>query len=62
MAATARAAALRAAGRGTITTEVRDAGPFYDAEAYHQQYLHKNPDGYCGLGGTGVTCPVGVGV
>ena len=54
--------ALRAAGRGTITTEVRDAGPFYYAEAYHQQYLHKNPDGYCGLGGTGVTCPVGVGV
>jgi peptide-methionine (S)-S-oxide reductase len=54
--------ALRAAGRGTITTEVKDAGPFYYAEAYHQQYLHKNPDGYCGLGGTGVTCPVGVGV
>ena len=54
--------ALRAAGRGAITTEIVDAGPFYYAEAYHQQYLHKNPDGYCGLGGTGVTCPVGVGV
>lgn len=48
--------ALRAAGKGTITTEIRDPGPFYYAEAYHQQYLHKNPDGYCGLGGTGVTC------
>jgi len=50
--------ALRAAGKGTITTEIRDPGPFYYAEAYHQQYLHKNPDGYCGLGGTGVSCPV----
>jgi peptide-methionine (S)-S-oxide reductase len=54
--------ALRAAGYGDITTEIRpadDAGPFYYAEAYHQQYLDKNPRGYCGLGGTGVACPVG---
>ena len=67
----------RAAGRGlprrvpgaargrrdlrTITTEIAPAGPFYYAEDYHQQYLHKNPRGYCGLGGTGVSCPVGVG-
>ncbi len=49
--------ALAAAGRGTITTEIRDAPPFYYAEDYHQQYLAKNPGGYCGLGGTGVTCP-----
>ena len=41
--------------------EVLDAPPFYFAEDYHQQYLHKNPGGYCGLGGTGVTCPVGLG-
>ncbi|HWA62326.1 MAG TPA: peptide-methionine (S)-S-oxide reductase MsrA, partial [Caulobacteraceae bacterium] len=54
--------ALSAAGRGTITTEIRPAGPFYFAEDYHQQYLAKNPDGYCGVGGTGVTCPIGVGV
>jgi peptide-methionine (S)-S-oxide reductase len=53
---------LRAAGYGTITTEIRDAGPFYYAEDYHQQYLAKNPNGYCGMGGTGVACPVGVGV
>ena len=53
-------AALSAAGRGTITTEVRPAPPFYYAEEYHQQYLAKNPDGYCGIGGTGVTCPVGL--
>jgi len=56
--------ALRAAGYGKITTEVRpasEAGPFYYAEAYHQQYLDKNPRGYCGLGGTGVSCPVGLG-
>lgn len=52
-------AALRAAGLGTITTEIVSAGPFYFAEEYHQQYLHKNPGGYCGLGGTGVRCPEG---
>ena len=45
---------------GTITTEIADAGPFYYAESYHQQYLAKNPNGYCGLGGTGVSCPVGL--
>ena len=45
----------------TITTEIAEAGPFYYAEEYHQQYLEKNPCGYCGLGGTGVSCPVGVG-
>jgi peptide-methionine (S)-S-oxide reductase len=54
--------ALDAAGFGKITTEIADAGPFYFAEDYHQQYLAKNPGGYCGLGGTGVACPVGVGV
>jgi peptide-methionine (S)-S-oxide reductase len=64
-AATASAAsyseALRAAGHdGDITTEVELAGDFYYAEEYHQQYLAKNPDGYCGLGGTGVSCPVGL--
>jgi peptide-methionine (S)-S-oxide reductase len=48
--------ALRAAGHGDITTEIRPAGPFYYAEGYHQQYLAKNPQGYCGLGGTGVPC------
>jgi peptide-methionine (S)-S-oxide reductase len=47
-------------GFGRITTEIADAPPFYYAEDYHQQYLAKNPGGYCGLGGTGVTCPVGV--
>jgi peptide-methionine (S)-S-oxide reductase len=47
---------------GPITTEIRPAGPFYFAEAYHQQYLAKNPQGYCGIGGVGVTCPIGVGV
>jgi peptide-methionine (S)-S-oxide reductase len=52
---------LRAAGYGPITTEIRAAPEFYYAEDYHQQYLAKNPDGYCGLGGTGVSCPVGVG-
>jgi peptide-methionine (S)-S-oxide reductase len=51
---------LSAAGYGKITTEIVDAGPFYYAEEYHQQYLAKNPGGYCGLGGTGVTCPVGL--
>jgi peptide-methionine (S)-S-oxide reductase len=52
--------ALSAKGYGPITTEIRDAPPFYFAEDYHQQYLAKNPMGYCGLGGTGVSCPVGV--
>ncbi len=52
---------LTAAGYGTITTEIVPAPDFFYAEDYHQQYLAKNPDGYCGLGGTGVTCPVGVG-
>jgi peptide-methionine (S)-S-oxide reductase len=48
---------LNRAGFGDITTEIREAGPFYYAEDYHQQYLGKNANGYCGLGGTGVTCP-----
>jgi peptide-methionine (S)-S-oxide reductase len=52
---------LNAAGYGAITTEIVPAPDFYYAEDYHQQYLAKNPDGYCGLGGTGVSCPVGVG-
>ncbi|MEM8848398.1 MAG: peptide-methionine (S)-S-oxide reductase MsrA [Pseudomonadota bacterium] len=52
---------LEAAGYGEITTEILPAPAFYHAEDYHQQYLSKNPGGYCGLGGTGVTCPVGVG-
>jgi len=51
---------LTAAGHGDITTEVAPAGAFYYAEPYHQQYLDKNPNGYCGLGGTGVSCPVGL--
>jgi peptide-methionine (S)-S-oxide reductase len=51
---------LAKAGYGEITTEVAAAGPFYYAEPYHQQYLAKNPNGYCGLGGTGVACPIGV--
>ncbi|HJK92536.1 MAG TPA: peptide-methionine (S)-S-oxide reductase MsrA [Polyangiaceae bacterium LLY-WYZ-15_(1-7)] len=55
-------AKLRAAGHDGITTEVLDAPPFYYAEDYHQQYLGKNPNGYCGLGGTGVSCPIGTGV
>ena len=54
--------ALAAKGLGPITTEVLPAGPFYFAEDYHQQYLAKNPAGYCGLGGTGVACPIGTGV
>jgi peptide-methionine (S)-S-oxide reductase len=56
--------ALTAAGHGGITTEVAPLGEFYYAEDYHQQYLSsgKNPNGYCGLGGTGVSCPVGLGV
>jgi peptide-methionine (S)-S-oxide reductase len=53
-------AKLREAGYGEITTEIRDAPEFFYAEDYHQQYLAKNPNGYCGLGGTGVSCPVGV--
>ena len=55
-------AALSKAGRGTITTEIAPAGPYYFAEDYHQGYLAKNPAGYCGIGGTGVVCPIGVGV
>jgi peptide-methionine (S)-S-oxide reductase len=54
---------LADAGYGEVTTELRpasDAGPFYYAEDYHQQYLHKVPGGYCGLGGTGVSCPIGI--
>ena len=51
---------LREAGHGEISTEIADAGSFYYAEDYHQQYLAKNPNGYCGLGGTGVACPVGL--
>ena len=51
---------LGGAGYGAITTEIAEAGPFYYAEAYHQQYLSKNPNGYCGIGGTGVSCPVGL--
>jgi len=54
--------ALTAKGFGRITTEIVPAGEFYFAEDYHQQYLAKNPAGYCGIGGTGVTCPIGVGV
>jgi peptide-methionine (S)-S-oxide reductase len=56
------AAELAKAGHGEVTTEINDAAPFFYAEDYHQQYLHKNPDGYCGIGGTGVSCPIGVGV
>ena len=51
---------LDKAHHGTITTEIREAGPFYYAEDYHQQYLSKNPGGYCGLGGTGLSCPIGL--
>jgi len=53
-------AELADAGYGEITTEIAEAGPFYYAEDYHQQYLAKNPNGYCGLGGTGIACPVGL--
>jgi len=63
--ATSRAAYQRALdqrGLGQITTEIAAAGPFYYAETYHQQYLAKNPNGYCGLAGTGVSCPIGTGV
>jgi peptide-methionine (S)-S-oxide reductase len=58
----AYAKALAGKGYAAITTEIRDAPPFYFAEDYHQQYLAKNPMGYCGLGGTGVSCPVGTAV
>ena len=51
---------LQDKGFGAISTEVRPAGEFYYAEAYHQQYLAKNPQGYCGIGGTGVSCPIGL--
>jgi len=56
------ARALAERGFAPITTEILDRPPFFYAEAYHQQYLAKNPDGYCGLGGTGVSCPIGTGV
>jgi peptide-methionine (S)-S-oxide reductase len=52
--------ALAEAGRGAVTTELNPLHEFYYAEGYHQQYLHKNPRGYCGLGGTGVACPTGI--
>ena len=51
---------LREAGYGEITTEIVDAPEFFYAEDYHQQYLAKNPNGYCGIGGTGVSCPIGL--
>ncbi len=57
----AYAAALAERGMGPITTEIAEAGTYYPAEDYHQQYLHKNPMGYCGIGGTGVSCPIGTG-
>ena len=53
-------AQLGRAGYGAVTTEIAPAGPFFYAEPYHQQYLEANPNGYCGLGGTGVSCPVGL--
>ena len=53
---------LRASGFGAITSEILPAPLFYYAEDYHQQYLAKNPNGYCGIGGTGVTCPIGLAV
>ena len=59
---TAYEAALSEKGLGPITTEIKPAEPFYFAETYHQQYLAKNPNGYCGLNGTGVSCPIGLGV
>ena len=51
---------ISAQGHGAITTELLEAPPYYFAEEYHQQYLSKNPDGYCGLQGTGVSCPIGL--
>jgi peptide-methionine (S)-S-oxide reductase len=54
-------AELKKKGYGAVTTEILDAPEFYFAEDYHQQYLAKNPFGYCGLGGTGVSCPIGTG-
>ena len=54
--------ALKAKAYGPITTQITPAGPFYYAEEYHQQYLAKNPNGYCGLGGTGISCPIGLGL
>jgi peptide-methionine (S)-S-oxide reductase len=60
--AAAYGARLQAAGYGEVTTEIRAAPTFYYAEDYHQQYLAKNPGGYCGIGGTGVSCPIGVGL
>lgn len=54
--------ALEAKGHGTVTTEIKPAGDYFYAETYHQQYLHKNPSGYCGLSGTGVACQIGTGV
>jgi peptide-methionine (S)-S-oxide reductase len=54
--------AIKSKGHGAITTEILDAPPFYFAEDYHQQYLARNPMGYCGLGGTGVRCSIGTGV
>jgi peptide-methionine (S)-S-oxide reductase len=53
---------LKASGYGDITTEIAPMGEWYYAEPYHQQYLAKNPNGYCGIGGTGVSCPIGTGV
>ncbi|HZW46884.1 MAG TPA: peptide-methionine (S)-S-oxide reductase MsrA, partial [Microvirga sp.] len=58
----AYAQALAEREYGPVTTEILDAGPFYFAEDYHQQYLAKNPNGYCGLGGTGVSCQIGTGI
>ncbi len=55
-------AALSTAGKGAITTEIMAAPVFYFAEGYHQQYLAKNPNGYCGIAGTGVSCPIGMGI
>lgn len=54
--------ALQAKGLGAVSTEIKPAGEYFFAETYHQQYLHKNPAGYCGIGGTGVSCPIGAGV
>jgi peptide-methionine (S)-S-oxide reductase len=54
--------ALKGRGYGPVTTHIEPAGEFYFAEAYHQQYLAKNPGGYCGIGGTGVSCPIGISV